>query len=261
MIQTAKIIGTGLATTGLIGAGVGIGVVFGALILDVARNPSLRGQLFSYTILDFAFVEATGLFALMMAFLTYIRSLIGVYISNFALLLYSSRNTLKFIYTSPPKPHGFVSLPLQSLLGFIYVFFISNSKVITYRFIAMLSFSILFKSLLSYLGIAKIDFDLIFACGMSFFGASMFDIYTLLPSPLGLYNYFMHGKPLLDFKLIDLLPMHKIGDGDINIINGKPKPLSMNTDNGEGSSSTNNTQQNKPTDNSMLYSELSDKEY
>ena len=69
MIQAAIIIGTGLATTGLIGAGVGIGVVFGALILGVARNPSLRGQLFSYAILGFAFAEATGLFALMMAFL------------------------------------------------------------------------------------------------------------------------------------------------------------------------------------------------
>ena len=69
MVQSAKIIGTGLATTGLIGAGVGIGVVFGALILGVARNPSLRGQLFSYAILGFAFAEATGLFALMMAFL------------------------------------------------------------------------------------------------------------------------------------------------------------------------------------------------
>lgn len=69
MIQAARIIGTGLATTGLIGAGVGIGVVFGALILGVARNPSLRGQLFAYAILGFAFSEATGLFALMMAFL------------------------------------------------------------------------------------------------------------------------------------------------------------------------------------------------
>ena len=39
MIQAAKIIGTGLATTGLIGAGVGIGVVFGALILGVAEKP------------------------------------------------------------------------------------------------------------------------------------------------------------------------------------------------------------------------------
>nr|YP_009582598.1 ATP synthase F0 subunit c [Dactylellina haptotyla]QBL01983.1 ATP synthase F0 subunit c [Dactylellina haptotyla] len=62
MIQASKIIGTGLATTGLIGAGVGIGVVFGALILGVARNPSLRGQLFAYAILGFAFAEATGLF-------------------------------------------------------------------------------------------------------------------------------------------------------------------------------------------------------
>lgn len=69
MIQAAKIIATGLATTGLIGAGVGIGVVFGALIIGVSRNPSLRAQLFSYAILGFAFAEATGLFALMMAFL------------------------------------------------------------------------------------------------------------------------------------------------------------------------------------------------
>lgn len=69
MLQAAKIIGTGLATTGLIGAGVGIGVVFAALIIAVSRNPSLKGQLFTYAILGFAFAEATGLFALMMAFL------------------------------------------------------------------------------------------------------------------------------------------------------------------------------------------------
>ena len=69
MIEAGRLIGTGLATTGLIGAGAGIGIVFGALILGVARNPNLRGQLFSYAILGFAFSEATGLFALMMAFL------------------------------------------------------------------------------------------------------------------------------------------------------------------------------------------------
>ena len=57
MDHVAKIIGTGLATTGLIGAGVGIGVVFGCLILGVSRNPSLRGQLFSYAILGFALVR------------------------------------------------------------------------------------------------------------------------------------------------------------------------------------------------------------
>lgn len=69
MIQAAKIIGSGLATIGLVGAGTGVGIVFGALILGVARNPSLKSQLFSYAILGFALSEAVGLFALMMAFL------------------------------------------------------------------------------------------------------------------------------------------------------------------------------------------------
>ena len=69
MIQSAKIIGTGLSTTGLIGAGIWIGIVFGSLILGTARNPAIKAQLFSYAILGFAFSEATGLFALMMAFL------------------------------------------------------------------------------------------------------------------------------------------------------------------------------------------------
>ncbi|KAK4116641.1 H+-transporting ATP synthase [Canariomyces notabilis] len=69
LITAAKVHGAGAATIGLAGAGVGIGTVFGALINGVARNPALRGQLFSYAVLGFAFAEATGLFALMVAFL------------------------------------------------------------------------------------------------------------------------------------------------------------------------------------------------
>lgn len=69
MLQSSKILGAGLATVGVLGAGVGIGVVFGCLIIGVARNPSLRDQLFSYAILGFAFSEATALFALMMSLL------------------------------------------------------------------------------------------------------------------------------------------------------------------------------------------------
>lgn len=69
MLQSSKIIGAGLATVGVLGAGVGIGVVFGCLIIGVARNPSLKNQLFSYSILGFAFSEATALFALMMSLL------------------------------------------------------------------------------------------------------------------------------------------------------------------------------------------------
>lgn len=69
MVAAAKIQGAGMATIGLAGAGVGIGTVFGSLIQGVARNPSLRGQLFQYAVLGFALAEATGLFALMIAFL------------------------------------------------------------------------------------------------------------------------------------------------------------------------------------------------
>jgi F-type H+-transporting ATPase subunit c len=69
ILGAGKLIGAGTAAAGLIGAGTGIGTVFGSLITGVARNPALRGQLFSYAILGFAFAEATGLFALMVSFL------------------------------------------------------------------------------------------------------------------------------------------------------------------------------------------------
>lgn len=69
LLQSAKLIGAGLATIGLVGAGVGVGSVFAALVSATARNPSLKQQLFGYAILGFALTEAVGLFALMMAFL------------------------------------------------------------------------------------------------------------------------------------------------------------------------------------------------
>ena len=67
--SSLKSIGAGFATTGVAGAGVGIGLVFAALIIAYSRNPSLENKLFSYAILGFALTEAIALFALMMAFL------------------------------------------------------------------------------------------------------------------------------------------------------------------------------------------------
>jgi len=64
-----KYIGAGLSTIGLLGAGIGIAIVFSALINGTARNPSVRSQLFTYAILGFALSEATGLFCLMISFL------------------------------------------------------------------------------------------------------------------------------------------------------------------------------------------------
>eukprot|EP01033_Poteriospumella_lacustris_P023577 gene23577-gene13531 len=69
LLAASQKIGAGLSTVGLAGAGVGIGVIFGALIIGTARNPSLKDDLFRLAILGFALTEAMALFALMMAFL------------------------------------------------------------------------------------------------------------------------------------------------------------------------------------------------
>lgn len=69
LLKSAKLVGAGLATVSLAGAGVGIGVVFASLVMSVARNPSLTKQLFTYTLLGFALTEAIALFGLMMSFL------------------------------------------------------------------------------------------------------------------------------------------------------------------------------------------------
>jgi F-type H+-transporting ATPase subunit c len=69
LVTASKYIGAGLATIGLVGAGIGIGIVFGAFVEAYSRNPQLKEELFKYTVLGFALTEATALFALMMAFL------------------------------------------------------------------------------------------------------------------------------------------------------------------------------------------------
>lgn len=69
LLQAAQKIGAGLSTFGLAGAGIGIGYIFGSLILGVCRNPQLKDDLFRFAILGFALTEAIALFALMIAFL------------------------------------------------------------------------------------------------------------------------------------------------------------------------------------------------
>ena len=69
LLTAAKLIGAGLANIGLAGAGVGIGNVFGSLVIAVSRNPNEKDELFRSAILGFALTEAIALFALMMAFL------------------------------------------------------------------------------------------------------------------------------------------------------------------------------------------------
>lgn len=65
----SKLIGAGLATIGVVGAGAGIGIVFAGLLIGLSRNPAKEAKLMQLALLGFALTEAMGLLALMMAFL------------------------------------------------------------------------------------------------------------------------------------------------------------------------------------------------
>lgn len=68
-LQSAKMIGAGLAVIALAGVGVGIGQIFGSLVSSVARNPASRDKVFGLAILGFALTEAVALYALVIAFI------------------------------------------------------------------------------------------------------------------------------------------------------------------------------------------------
>ena len=53
----------------LIGAGIGIGTVFGAFIIGMSRNPSMEQKMFKFCLMGFALTEAMALFVLIIAFL------------------------------------------------------------------------------------------------------------------------------------------------------------------------------------------------
>lgn len=62
MQMLGKLIGGGLASIALGGAAIGVGIVFGCQIIGTSRNPSLRSELFNFSIQGFAQTEAQGLF-------------------------------------------------------------------------------------------------------------------------------------------------------------------------------------------------------
>ena len=65
--EAARLIGAGLASIALAGAGVGIGHIFGNYLSGALRNPSAAPGQFTNLLLGFALAEATGLFGLVVA--------------------------------------------------------------------------------------------------------------------------------------------------------------------------------------------------
>lgn len=67
--EAAKYIGAGIAVIPLAGVGAGLGILFGNFLSGAFRNPSATGGLTATFYIAFALTEATGLFALVIAFL------------------------------------------------------------------------------------------------------------------------------------------------------------------------------------------------
>ena len=67
--EAAKFIGAGLAALPLFGVGMGIGNIFANFLQGALRTPSAAQGQFPNLLLGFALTEATGLFALVVAFL------------------------------------------------------------------------------------------------------------------------------------------------------------------------------------------------
>ena len=68
-VAMAKYIGAGLATMGVIGAGIGLGVLFGGYLQGALRNPTAAASQQPMLFLGLALTEAMGIFALVLAFI------------------------------------------------------------------------------------------------------------------------------------------------------------------------------------------------
>ena len=68
-VAMAKYIGAGLATMGVIGAGIGLGLLFGNYLSGAMRNPSAAPSQQPMLFLGLALTESMGIFALVVALL------------------------------------------------------------------------------------------------------------------------------------------------------------------------------------------------
>lgn len=68
-VSGMKLLAAGTATISIAGSGVGLGLVFGNLMLAVSQNPTQEKKLFGYAMLGFALTEAIAFFGLMIVLL------------------------------------------------------------------------------------------------------------------------------------------------------------------------------------------------
>ena len=67
--EAAKYIGAGIATLGMIGSALGVGLIFSGFLQGATRNPSAAPGQFTNLILGAALAEALGIFAFVIGLL------------------------------------------------------------------------------------------------------------------------------------------------------------------------------------------------
>ena len=65
----AAYIGAGLASLGMLGAAIGVGIIFGNFLSGAMRNPSAAPGQFGNLIFGFVVTEALGIFSFLIAIL------------------------------------------------------------------------------------------------------------------------------------------------------------------------------------------------
>ena len=69
IVSAGNAIGAGLAMTGMIGAGIGVGNIFGNFLSGALRNPSAAPGQMANLFVGIAFAEALGIFSFLVALL------------------------------------------------------------------------------------------------------------------------------------------------------------------------------------------------
>ncbi|HRH20454.1 MAG TPA: F0F1 ATP synthase subunit C [Brevundimonas sp.] len=70
--EAAKLIGAGIAMSGMIGAGIGVGNIFGNFVAGALRNPSAAASQVGNLFVGAALAEALGILAFVMGILIWI---------------------------------------------------------------------------------------------------------------------------------------------------------------------------------------------
>lgn len=70
-ILMGKFIGAGLTALGMLGAAIGVGIIFAAALNGIARNPSKEGSIKGLAMLGMALAEFMGILAFAVAMMIF----------------------------------------------------------------------------------------------------------------------------------------------------------------------------------------------